>query len=191
MQPWDFILIRDLQLRRRVLGNFLESNRQASEIYAGERRGLYQSLKLQGIVDAPLNICITCDRKRPTGDGLGKQSIPETDVYSTVCAVQNLWLAARAESLGIGWVSIIDNTFLARTLGLPERVMPIAYLCVGYVSHFAPLPDLETTGWSKRLPLASLIHFDQWDGRDEVKAKELLSAMNDRTANRTQARDGG
>jgi 5,6-dimethylbenzimidazole synthase len=176
MQPWDFILIRDSQLRRRVLDNFLESNRRAAQIYEADRRRMYDNLKLQGILEAPLNICITCDRKRLTGNGLGKQSMPDTDVYSSVCAVQNLWLAARAESLGVGWVSIIDTQLLAQTLGLPEHVIPIAYLCVGYVSHFEPAPELETAGWSKRHSLASLMHFDHWDGRDDNRAREVLAA---------------
>jgi 5,6-dimethylbenzimidazole synthase len=176
MQPWDFILIRDPEMRRRVVDNFLDANQRAAQIYEADRRRLYESLKLQGILETPLNICVTCDRQRPTGNGLGKQSIPETDVYSTVCAVQNLWLAARAESLGVGWVSIIDNQLLAQTLGLPERVVPIAYLCVGYVSHFASTPDLERAGWDKRHSLASLIHFDHWEGRDDQRAREVLAA---------------
>ena len=178
MQPWDFILIRDVQIRRWVLDNFLEANLRAARIYEAGQRRLYDSLKLQGIIEAPLNICVTCDRKRPAGNGLGRQSIPETDVYSSVCAVQNLWLAARAESLGVGWVSIIDNQLLAQTLGLPEHVMPIAYLCVGYVSHFERIPDLEKAGWGKRDTLASLIHFDHWNGRDDSRAREVLAANN-------------
>jgi 5,6-dimethylbenzimidazole synthase len=176
MQPWDFILIRDVAVRRRIHDNFLQSNRRAAEIYEGERRNLYGRLKLEGILDSPLNICVTCDHSRPTGDGVGKQSIPETDLYSAVCAVENLWLAARAESLGVGWVSIIDNKALAQTLGLPEHVTPVAYLCVGYVSHFEPRPELETVGWCSRHSLASLIHFEHWNGRDEKKATELLAA---------------
>jgi 5,6-dimethylbenzimidazole synthase len=174
MQPWDFILIRDVNLRQQVVENFADSNRRAAEIYRGERRHAYEQLKLQGILDAPLNICVTCDHSRRSGEGLGRQSIPETVLYSTVCAVQNLWLAARAESLGVGWVSILDNQWLAKILCLPEQVTPVAYLCVGYVSHFAPVPDLEAVGWSKRATLASLIHFEHWDGCDEPRAQQLL-----------------
>src|SRR5271157_5143944 len=162
MQPWDFILIRDPQLRHRVLDNFLESNRRAAQIYDADRRRLYDSLRLQGIIEAPLNICVTCDRQRPTGNGLGKQSIPETDIYSTVCAVQNLWLAARAESLGVGWVSILDLEQLKTTLGIPPALMPVAYLCIGFVSEFRPQPDLEEKGWETRSNLASVTHFDRW-----------------------------
>jgi 5,6-dimethylbenzimidazole synthase len=175
MQPWDFIVIRDGEVRRQVMDNFLEANRQAAEIYQDERRTVYKSLKLQGILDAPLNICVTCDHGRRSGDGLGKQTIPQTVLYSTACAVENLWLAARAESVGIGWVSILNNELLARILRLPEQVIPVAYLCVGYVTHFEPAPDLEKAGWCKRLPIDSLIHFDRWDGRDEGKARELCS----------------
>ncbi len=102
MQPWDFIVIRDESVRRAIYTNFERANRQAAAIYEGEQRRLYDTLKLAGILEAPVNLCITCDHERPKGSGLGRQSDSATDLYSTVCAVQNLWLAARAESLGVG-----------------------------------------------------------------------------------------
>jgi 5,6-dimethylbenzimidazole synthase len=119
-------------------------------------------LKLAGIIEAPINICVTCDQARPKGAGLGRQSDPAVALYSTVCAVQNLWLAARAESLGIGWVSILDLEQLKTTLGIPAALTPVAYLCLGYVSEFKSRPDLEEKGWETRSDLASLIHFDHW-----------------------------
>jgi 5,6-dimethylbenzimidazole synthase len=82
-----------------------------------------------------------------------------------VCAVQNLWLAARAESLGVGWVSILDPNALRQTLGIPEGITPVAYLCVGYVSEFGDQPDLEKRGWEQRESLANLLHFDRWENR--------------------------
>src|ERR1700727_1049500 len=112
MQPWDFILIRDPAVRNEVRENFDRANQQAAAIYEGEKRALYDNLKLAAIVEAPMNICVTCDHRRTKVAGLRRQSNPETDVHSTVCAVQNLWLAARAESLGVGWVSILDNETL-------------------------------------------------------------------------------
>jgi len=174
MQPWDFIVIREDAVRRRVHDCFVEANRQAAERYNGERRTLYQHLKLAGILESPVNLCITCDRERTLGAGLGRQTDPATDLYSTCCAVQNLWLAARAESLGVGWVSILDFDRLRELLHIPAHVVPVAYLCLGYVSAFPAAPDLESAGWERRESLAHLIHFDSWDDQNEVRAAELL-----------------
>jgi 5,6-dimethylbenzimidazole synthase len=175
MQPWDFIVIRDEAVRREVHECFLEANRQAAERYSGERRALYGKLKLAGILDAPVNLCITCDRQRGRGAGLGRQTDPATDLYSTACAIQNLWLAARAESLGVGWVSILDFGRLREVLEIPEELVPVAYLCIGYVAEFPPCPELESAGWESRESLAKLVHFDRWSGRDEQRASALTS----------------
>ncbi len=170
MQPWDFIIIRDQAIRRAVHECFLDANREAARAYEGEQRALYGNLKLAGILDAPVNICITCDRARNRGAGLGRHSDPATDIYSTACAVENLWLAARAESLGVGWVSILDLDRLRAVLGIPAALIPVAYLCVGYVSAFPARPELETAGWERREQLARLIHFDTWGCQDKALA---------------------
>ena len=174
MQPWDFIVIRDETMRRAVHECFLAANRRAAERYQGERRKAYDSLKLAGILEAPMNLCVTCDRGRPSGAGLGRQTDPATDLYSTACAVQNLWLAARAESLGVGWVSILDLDRLRALLDIPPGLTPVAFLCIGYVSEFPPHPDLEVRGWERRENLARLIHFERWGEKDEDRASELL-----------------
>ncbi len=166
MQPWDFIVIRDAAIREAVRENFERANQRAALIYEGEKRERYDALKLAGITDAPLNLCVTCDRQRARGGGLGRQSDPSTDLYSTVCAVQNLWLAARAESLGAGWVSILDMDALKQTLEIPSDITPVAYLCIGYVSEFGAQPDLEKRGWEQRESLTNLVHFDRWNRRD-------------------------
>ncbi len=165
MQPWDFIVIRDASIRNEIRENFENANRQAAAIYDGEKRSLYDSLKLAAIVESPMNLCITCDHQRTKGAGLGRQSNPSTDIYSTVCAVQNLWLAARAESVGVGWVSILDTEILKATLQIPPEVIPVAYLCIGYVSEFGSQPELEKRGWEQREALANLIHYDRWKVR--------------------------
>ncbi len=162
MQPWDFIVIRDEAVRRSVHENFTAANREAAQIYSDDKQKLYENLKLEGILRAPVNVCVTCDRNRTRGHGLGRQTNPETDLYSTVCAVQNLWLAARAESLGVGWVSILDFPRLKTLLRIPDHITPVAYLCIGYVSEFRPQPDLEEKGWEQRESLACVIHFDGW-----------------------------
>ena len=177
MQPWDFIVIEDLGVRRAIHANFERANRQAAEIYEGARRGSYDRMKLAGILDAPLNLCITCDRMRKTGHGLGRQTDSGTDLYSTVCAVQNLWLAARAEALGVGWVSILDFSELKTLLGIPDGHTLVAYLCVGYVSEFRPAPQLEENGWEQRQPLSNLVHFDRWGAHDEDRTAALVTEL--------------
>jgi 5,6-dimethylbenzimidazole synthase len=166
MQPWDFVVIREASVRQAVYRNFECASRRAAEGYQGQQRKLYDSLKLAGILEAPLNVCVTCDHERHKGSGLGRQTDPAVDLYSTVCAVQNLWLAARAESLGVGWVSILDFEELKTTLGIPPTLTLVAYLCVGYVSEFRSQPDLEEKGWETRESLANVIHFDRWGGRE-------------------------
>ncbi|MGO1462299.1 MAG: 5,6-dimethylbenzimidazole synthase [Marinobacter sp.] len=162
MQPWDFILIDSAEVRQQVLASFNEENAKAADNYTGERQQTYRSLKLQGITESPMNLCITCDRSRGGTHVLGRNSIVEMDLFSTCLAVQNLWLAARAEGIGVGWVSIIDQGELAKILNLPDNVYPLAYLCLGYVSEFADQPELEAKGWRSRLPLDELVHGNRW-----------------------------
>ncbi|MDR5894074.1 5,6-dimethylbenzimidazole synthase [Halomonas mongoliensis] len=162
MQPWDFLLIDSLEVRRRVHAIFERENARAAENHEGERGQLYRRLKLEGILESPLNLCITCDRARGGEHVLGRSSIVDMDLFSTCLAVQNLWLAARAEGIGVGWVSILDQDELAQVLGLPERVYPLAYLCLGYVSEFLEQPELARQGWRQRLPLAELVHGNGW-----------------------------
>jgi 5,6-dimethylbenzimidazole synthase len=162
MQPWDFILIDDPALRRTVRDLFERENQKAASNYEGPRAELYRSLKLEGILDGPLNLCVTCDRTRGGPHVLGRNTILETDLFSACLAVQNLWLAARAEGVGVGWVSILDPIELALLLALPSHVYPLAYLCLGFVSEFLPEPELESRGWRVRLPLADLVHHNRW-----------------------------
>ena len=161
MQPWNFIVIRDWAVKNKVKVLFEEENEKAAQKYEGERREQYRALKLEGILEAPVNLCITCDHERG-GQVLGRNTIPETDLYSTCCAIQNLWLAARAEEIGVGWVSILSPGKLKEILGIPSRVTAVAYLCLGYVREFPKKPMLEETGWEKRVPLAELIFEDRW-----------------------------
>lgn len=162
MQPWDFILIEDLSTRRRVKALFGRANENAARLYSGEREVLYRSLKLEGILEAPLNLCVTCDRARGGPHVLGRNTIVDTDLFSACLAVQNLWLAARAEGIGVGWVSILEPAPLGDILALPPSVVPLAYLCLGYVTDFLSEPELQTKGWRDRLPLSSLIHINRW-----------------------------
>ncbi len=166
MQPWDFIVVRDIAVRQRVRDAFEVANLEAAEMFEDDRQKTYRRLKLQGIVEAPIGICITCDRSRTGKVVLGRTHQADMDLYSAVCAVQNLWLAARAENVGVGWVSIIKFDDLRAALGIPPSIQPIAYLCVGYVSHFFQKPDLEAAGWLPRTPLSDAVWIDGWQQRD-------------------------
>ena len=164
MQPWNFIVIDDPEIKQRVHENFKQANEQAAQKYSGEKKELYSSLKLQGILDAPLNICITCDSSRMGPNVLGRDTMPETDLFSTSCAVQNLWLSARAEGLAVGWVSILDVENLKTTLRIPENLHPVAYLCIGHCESFYREPMLQNKGWASRLPLKDLVFYNRWKG---------------------------
>jgi len=181
MQPWNFLVIESAAVKQQVYDVFEPANEKAAAMFDAERGEQYRSLKLEGIREAPLNLCITCDRQRNGPVVLGRTSNRAMDLYSTVCAVQNLWLAARAEGLGVGWVSIFDEAELKQTLGIPDEIVPIAYLCIGYVDEFLEAPELETAGWLDRMPLESLVFFDRWEGkevptdlREEIRAAQEL-----------------
>ena len=165
MQPWDFVVIRQRATKRAVKQLFKKTNAEATGRYEGARATLYRSLKLEGIEEAPVNICVTCSRQRGGPHVLGRSTVRETDLYSTCCAIQNLWLAARAEGVGVGWVSILDHGALKQVLGIPRQVKVLAYLCLGYVSEFAAQPDLETAGWRSRIPVEELIHHEFWGSK--------------------------
>lgn len=165
MQPWNFIIVRSPEIKRQVHDSFLRENAKAKERYTGERRALYESLKLAGIIEAPVNIAVTCDRSRKGPAVLGRNSMPDTDLFSTCCAIQNLWLAARAEGVGVGWVSILDPQSVKELLRIPAEVVLVAYLCVGYPVEFGDRPMLEQAGWETRVPLGDLVFAECWNRR--------------------------
>jgi 5,6-dimethylbenzimidazole synthase len=177
MQPWDFVLIRDRAIRDRVHAAFERANAEAQEQFEGERRDRYAALKLEGIRESALNVSVTCDRNRFGPVVLGRTCQPDMDLFSTVCAVQNLWLAARAEGVGVGWVSILHADELAAILDLPPGVVPVAYLCLGYVAEFPHQPELQTAGWLPRLSLAEVVRFETWSSSPDPAWEELRRAI--------------
>ncbi|MCL6518002.1 nicotinate-nucleotide--dimethylbenzimidazole phosphoribosyltransferase [Alicyclobacillus sp.] len=167
MQPWNFIVVRD-RGRRKQLQQVAERERlRAAQNYEGVRRQHYLRLKVEGLLEAPVTVCVTLDSSRGGPHVLGRNTIPETDLMSASCAIQNMWLAARSEGLGLGWVSFYEKPDVRRILGIPETVNPIALLCIGYPPHFPDEPGLQRAGWRERLPLSSVVFFDAW-GKGEI-----------------------
>jgi nicotinate-nucleotide--dimethylbenzimidazole phosphoribosyltransferase len=161
MQPWRLIVVSELKTRiaiRRLAQR--ERLRQADRFDARARQFLDQ--KIEGVVEAPLGICVCCDHGDPQTEVLGRGTIPETDVYSTSCAIENLWLAARAEGLGVGWVSYYRPDDLRALLDIPARADPIAYLCLGWPDERPERPGLEAAGWSSRMGLDEVIMEGRW-----------------------------
>jgi 5,6-dimethylbenzimidazole synthase len=176
MQPWNFIIVKSKSIRKEIHDSFIQAHKEATEMFPKEKQETYKALKLEGILESSFNICLTCERERTGPVVIGRTHIKEMDTYSSVCAIQNLWLASRAEGLGMGWVSILNEDKLKGILGIPDHVVPIGYLCIGKVSHFYQKPELETAGWLPRLPLEELVSFDQWNG--ESKQAEDQSLLN-------------
>ena len=165
MQPWRIIVARDLE-RRVVVRGLAQRERLRQADRFDERVRHFLDQKVEGIVEAPLGLCICCDPGDPDVEVLGRGTIPQTDVYSTACAIENLWLAARAEGLGVGWVSFYRPDDLRAVLGIPARVEPIAYLCVGWPDERPVRPGLEAAGWAERAPLDAVVMEERWTGPD-------------------------
>src|SRR5450756_320751 len=180
-QPWDFLILRDQAVRERVQ-RLAQAQRDAfaATLPLG-RAASFSKLKVEAIVESPVNIVVTCDPTRGGRHVLGRHAQPRVAEYSAVCAVQNLWLAARAEGLGAGWVSFFDERELAGALELPGHVRVVAYLCVGYVQEFPPAPELVMSGWARQRPLAWAVHQGTW-GRRGLPGAEQASLLADTVA---------
>ncbi len=176
-QPWNFILIKDEDTKKKIKESFERERELSSDMVKEPRKSKYLSFKLEGILDSPVNLCVTYDPSKFGPFVIGRTSIPDTGIYSVCCAVQNLWLAARTEGIGVGWVSILSNDVLKNVLNLPNHVTPIAYLCLGYVEKFAEKPDLEQAGWLPRLNLKDVVYYEKWEQKqnsDWNKIQELI-----------------
>lgn len=173
-QPWNFLVIENRDIRRHIQAHVEQERVRAAEGFTGTRREQYLAFKLEGILEAPINVCVTCDQERFGPAVIGRNTIPETAIYSTCCAVQNFWLAARAEGLGVGWVSILEPSALRTILRIPDQIIPVAYLCVGFVERFSDRPTRETTGWLPRIPLQDLVFHDRWAEQPESDLRRAL-----------------
>jgi nicotinate-nucleotide--dimethylbenzimidazole phosphoribosyltransferase len=180
-QPWDFLVLRDPGVRATVQRLAQEQRDAFAATLPRARAVAFQPLKVEAILESPVNVVVTCDPTRGGRHVLGRHAQPEVAEYSAVCAVQNLWLAARAEDLGVGWVSFFDERALAAALGLPAHVKVVAYLCVGHVAGFPPAPELAMSGWARRRPLAWAVHQGTW-GRRGLPGAEPASLLADTVA---------
>ncbi|OQS39442.1 5,6-dimethylbenzimidazole synthase [Chromobacterium haemolyticum] len=160
MQPWRFIRIANRRLREEI-GKLVDAERLRTADQLGERQAEFLRLKVEGIRDCGevLVAALMDGRERHV---FGRRTLPEMDLASVACAIQNLWLAARAEGLGMGWVSLFDPAALSALLGMPEGAKPIAVLCLGHVAEFYPQPMLEQEKWASRQPLEQLVFEDRW-----------------------------
>ncbi len=158
-QPWEFVVIRDAGIRQQVKDSFDWTNAAAQPTF-GDRQEQYAQLKLEGILESPVNIAVFY--RPPGGPVLGQSAMPEAGLYSVVCAIQNMWLMARALNLGLGWVSILDAQKVTGILHAPDGHQLVAYLCIGYTDGFFTRPELELLEWEKRRELESVIRYERF-----------------------------
>ncbi|MDA8276068.1 MAG: 5,6-dimethylbenzimidazole synthase [Actinomycetota bacterium] len=161
-QPWDFVLVTDDDVRRAFHAHVLEERRVFARSLEGERAERFAGIKIEGILESTLSLVVTYDATRGAPAVLGRHAIADAGLYSVCLAIENLWLACTAEGLGLGWVSFYREAFLAGLLGIPEGVLPVAWLCLGPVSHLEAVPDLERHGWRDRLSLEEVLHHERW-----------------------------
>jgi nicotinate-nucleotide--dimethylbenzimidazole phosphoribosyltransferase len=175
-QPWDFVVITDRAQRERIAALARRNRDGYAAGLPGARSRAFADLKIESILDTPVNIVVTCDATRGGRHTLGRHSQPATAAFSSVLAVSNLWLAARAEGIGVGWVSFFDERELAAELGLPGHLEIVAYLCAGYVREFGPQPELQATGWARRRPVAWAVHEGAF-GQRGLPGEEPVDAL--------------
>ncbi len=161
-QPWDFILIRDRVTRDAFVEHVQRERAVFADTLDGTDAQRFVRIKIDGVRESSLSVVVTYDPQRGAPAVLGRHAIADAGLYSVCLAIQNLWLAATAEGLGVGWVSFYREPFLRHLLGIPEHVRPVAWLCLGPIHHLHNTPDLERHGWRTRQPLDAVVHHDRW-----------------------------
>jgi 5,6-dimethylbenzimidazole synthase len=171
-QPWDFVLVTDRAIRRAFYDHVQAERASFAGSLSGTEAERFAGIKIDGILEATLSVVVTYDPARGAPNVLGRHAIPDAGLYSVCLAIENLWLASTAEGIGMGWVSFYRERFLRDLLGIPGTVRPVAWLCLGPVSHLETVPDLERHGWRERAPLDAALHYDRWDDTNREEADE-------------------
>ncbi|WP_436496497.1 5,6-dimethylbenzimidazole synthase [Actinokineospora sp. HUAS TT18] len=164
-QPWDFVLVRDAETRGEFHQHVHDERATYAATLTGERAATFERIKIDGILESTLSVVVTYDPDRGSPTVLGRHAIADAGLYSVCLAIQNLWLAATAEGLGVGWVSFYREDYLRELLGIPSSVRPVAWLCLGPVERLQEVPDLERHGWRARLPLDEVVHHERYPTR--------------------------
>ncbi len=173
-QPWNYILIRNVETRKRIKAVVEEKRIEFYNSLPDEKKQKFRNIKIEGIVESDLNIAVTCDFSRKGPDILGRSTIHETSEYSVVLSIENMWLAARTEGIGMGWISFIDPDAIKKILHIPERIKLIGYFAVGYLSEDHNIPELEEKGWEKRLDISNFVYADEWGNMPPIETIEKI-----------------
>ncbi|ARD85264.1 nitroreductase [Ferroplasma acidiphilum] len=173
-QPWNYILIRDIETRKKIKAVVEEKRMDFYNSLPDEKKIKFQNIKIEGILESDLNMAVTCDVSRKGPDILGRATMPEMSEYSVVLSIENMWLAARAEGIGMGWISFIDPDMVKKILGIPESIKLVGYLAVGYLSEDHDIPELEEKKWEKRLDVSNFVYMDKWGEKPDPETIDKL-----------------
>jgi 5,6-dimethylbenzimidazole synthase len=161
-QPWDFITISERSVKEAFAQHVQRERQVFAATLEGERAATFERIKIDGVLESSLSVVVTYDQRRGMPSVLGRHAIADAGLYSVCLAIENLWLAATAEGWGVGWVSFFREAFVRDLLAIPPGIRPVAWLCVGPISHLLEIPDLEMQGWRAREPLTRVLHRERW-----------------------------
>jgi 5,6-dimethylbenzimidazole synthase len=172
-QPWDFVVVRQPETRRKFWEHVQDERAAFASTLEGERAERFAGIKIDGVLESSLSVVVTYDAARGAPAVLGRNTIGDVGLYSVCLAIENLWLATTAEGWGMGWVSFYREPFVRDLLGIPSDIRPVAWLCLGPVSHLEVTPDLERHGWRSRRPLDEAVHLERWQAPGDSTAPGL------------------
>ncbi len=166
-QPWNFIMIKDISTRNKIKNLVIEKRKEFESNLSEEKKSLFSDIKIEGIMESYMNIAVTCDFERSGPDIIGRSTIKETSEYSAVLAIENMWLAARSENIGIGWISFFNPEDVKKILKIPENIKLVAYLAMGYLKEEHDIPELQEKKWKDRMQLEDLIFSEKWNNKPD------------------------